>query len=220
LNVGIAQKEGTLKLRTYASGGLSTFSDSVKKDYEAKPDDDTRKFKEIEVPVLPLKKVLAEQKVPHIHFMKIDVEGFEYEVIASSDWDRFRPEVLCIEANHIKQDWRPLLERVQYELVFNDNLNDYYVDKKSDRKKHFDFIRYVINDRGGGIRADHFDRLMELYYLARDKSNHVEVLGKEKGALLKENARLYEELAQYDSIKFTAKHLRQLVARNAGKKKN
>jgi FkbM family methyltransferase len=214
LNIGISNTNGELKLRTYTSGGLSTFSENVKRQYEATPDNDTREFKEITVPVRLLKEVFAENEVEHINFMKIDVEGYEYEVLESNDWDKYRPEVLCIEANHIEHDWRPLLQAANYELVFNDNLNDYYVDKATDRKAKFDFVKDVINDRGGGIRADIFEQLAALYRYALQKTNHVDELQAYASDLEKQLHEANEQLRQYDSIKKTTKHLNRLVSRN------
>lgn len=150
LNIGIADREGTLTLRTYTSAGLSTVSDEVKTDYNVIPDADTDKYIDVEVKVETLKKVLTQQKVSHIHFLKVDVEGFEYEVLKGNDWKAFRPEVICIEANHVKHDWRPILKDVGYEKVFDDNLNFYYVDKNTNRKDKLNYVKDVINDRGAG----------------------------------------------------------------------
>jgi FkbM family methyltransferase len=217
LNVGISNKEGHLKLRTYTSGGLSTFSEGVKQEYEIKPTDDTKEFREITVPVRPLNEVFAENKVPHIHFMKVDVEGYEYEVLESNDWEKYRPEVLCIEANHIKHDWRPLLKDANYELVFNDNLNDYYVDKTTNRKSKFNFVKDVITDRGGGIRAEYFDQMTALYSYANDKTNHVKELENYAIELKKQLKEVKQELKRYDSIRVTTKHLNTLIARKVRK---
>jgi FkbM family methyltransferase len=217
LNIGISNKSGELKLRTYTSGGLSTFSENVKQQYEARPDNDTREFKEITVPVRQLKEVFVENDVKHIDFMKVDVEGYEYELLESNDWKQYRPEVLCIEANHIEHDWRPLLHEVNYELVFNDNLNDYYVDKATNRRAKFDFVKDVINDRGGGIRADIFEQLTALYSYALDKTNHVDKLAAYASDLEKQLQEANKQLREYDSIKHTTKHLNRLVSRNVTK---
>jgi FkbM family methyltransferase len=112
LNVGISDKTSELTLRVYKSGGLSTFSESMKTSYEVSPDNDTKEYQEVTVPVLPLRKVFSKEGVKKISFLKVDVEGLEYEVLKSNDWQKYRPEVLCIEANHIENDWRPMLREV------------------------------------------------------------------------------------------------------------
>jgi FkbM family methyltransferase len=205
LNLGVSDKKGSLKLRTYTSGGLSTFSDNIKKRYESNPNDDTRDFKEITVPVMPLKEVFDKNNVEHIHFMKVDVEGHEYQVLESNDWKKYRPEVLCIEANHVEHDWRPLLFKANYEFVFNDCLNDYYADKNTNRKSKFNYVKDVINDRGGGIRAEHFEQLEKLYRYASDKTHHVEELRAYADDL---------ERQLQEAHKKTTKQLNKLVSRN------
>lgn len=218
LNVGIADKNGQLTLRAYKSGGLSTFSDVVKQNYEQAPDADTESYTEHTVAVRPLREVFAEQKVTHIDFMKVDVEGLEYDVLASNDWQRYRPEVLCIEANHVQRDWHSLLKKAGYELVFDDGLNEYFTDNRTKRCQKFNYVKDVINDRGGGLRADHFDLMMQLYRVARDKTQHVETLAKENErltAVLKDyEARLAAYAQQASSIKHTTKQLARLVKRN------
>ncbi|RWZ78350.1 MAG: FkbM family methyltransferase [Candidatus Microsaccharimonas sossegonensis] len=145
LNIGISNKAGVLNLREYEGSGLSTFSNTLKDQYETSPDYFTEDYKDYEVKVVSLADVFSKHKVKHISFMKIDVEGYEYNVIEGNDWSRYRPEVICIEANHIEQDWHLLLKNHNYKKVFKDGLNEYFVDKQSHRKKEFSYIEAVIN---------------------------------------------------------------------------
>jgi len=93
--------------------------------------DKTQEYKEYEVTIRTLASILEEHKVSHIDFLKIDVEGFEYEVVKGNDWTKYRPEVICIEANHINHDWRPILTKNRYKLFIADGLNEYYVAQES-----------------------------------------------------------------------------------------
>jgi FkbM family methyltransferase len=131
LNIGAADRRGKLVLRQYPDGdGLSTFSKDAQTDYQRTTSEYknyTDNYQDYTVQVKPLKDILNEINVGTINFMNIDVEGFEYQVIAGNDWEKYRPQVLCIEANHIVNDWRPLLKNAMYDLVFFDGLNNYYV---------------------------------------------------------------------------------------------
>jgi FkbM family methyltransferase len=131
LNIGAADKPGELVLREYPGGdGLSTFSKEVQSKYQEKGSiyrQNTVSYKDHKVVVKPLKQIFEENKVKTINFMNVDVEGFEHNVIKGNDWDKYRPQVICIEANHIVEDWRPLLKEAHYDLVFFDGLNNYYV---------------------------------------------------------------------------------------------
>ena len=131
LQLGVSNQQGKLTLREYPEGdGLSTFSKSLQESYIKEPNNATRTYKDYEVPVQPLKNILRNQKVSTIQFMKVDVEGYEYEVLNSNDWEKYRPQLLCVESNHIDKDWRPLLKKKGYEFVFFDGINDYYVAKE------------------------------------------------------------------------------------------
>ena len=94
------------------------------------PKTDLNKYIEYKVPIKPLSEIFKENKIKKIDFLKIDVEGYEYEVIAGNDWNLFQPKVICIEANKVDNDWRPLLTCNNYRLLVKDGLNEYYISKK------------------------------------------------------------------------------------------
>jgi FkbM family methyltransferase len=143
LNVGVSDKKGKLSFREYAGHGLSTFSEDTKAELAAGDNPWVAEYRDYDVPVRRLDDILAEAKVGEIDFMKIDVEGYEYEVINGNDWKKFRPRVLCIEANHVHHDWRKVLEKADYTKVFFDGLNEYYIDAKRPAPK-FEYVLGVI----------------------------------------------------------------------------
>jgi FkbM family methyltransferase len=68
-----------------------------------------------------------------IDFLKIDVEGWEGDVIRGADWQRFRPLLVVVEATvpfspePCHQEWEPLLLEAGYGFAFFDGLNRYYL---------------------------------------------------------------------------------------------
>lgn len=144
LNIGIANKNGSLSFREYEGLGLSTFSNITKKELENARHPLAKQHIDYEVIVRKLSDVLESYNVKNIDFMNIDVEGYEYEVIASNNWRKFRPKVICIEVDHMHKDWHPLLESNNYSLIFNDGLNDYMVDNYQFNSNDFDYIESVI----------------------------------------------------------------------------
>ena len=88
---------------------------------------------ELKVPVRTLAAVCAEHVRGEIHFLKVDVEGFEGEVLKGMDFARWRPWVLVIEAtlpnsratNH--GAWEHLVTGHGYRYAWFDGLNRYYV---------------------------------------------------------------------------------------------
>jgi FkbM family methyltransferase len=144
LNIGISNKEGVLNFREYEGHGLSTFSEQRKGELAQNQESYTTKYKDYAVKVLKLKDVIKQYcSDKHIDFMKIDVEGYEYEVIESNDWSQYRPSVLCIESNHMNKDWTIMLSKNNYYKVYNDGLNDYYIDEKS-KDINFDYLNSAV----------------------------------------------------------------------------
>jgi FkbM family methyltransferase len=94
---------------------------------------------ELKVPVRRLDGICAQYVDRPIHFLKIDVEGFEGDVLRGMDFVRFRPWVVLVEAtlpgstecNH--QEWEHLLLEKDYHFGYFDGLNRYYV---SEEQRH------------------------------------------------------------------------------------
>ncbi|MBR1420930.1 MAG: FkbM family methyltransferase [Selenomonadaceae bacterium] len=75
-----------------------------------------------------------------VHFCKIDVEGFEHEVLLGvKNWQKFRPWIFCIESHEPTEEhpeyliWEKILIDAGYQFMFNFGINRFYVDS---RKNH------------------------------------------------------------------------------------
>ncbi|KFC63325.1 FkbM family methyltransferase [Massilia sp. LC238] len=109
---------------------------------------------ELSVPVRTLASVCEEYvQGQQIHFLKIDVEGFEGEVLKGMDFARWRPWVLVIEAtlpnsretNHAS--WEHMVTSQRYRFVWFDGLNRYYVaEEHSELARHFGIQPNVFDD--------------------------------------------------------------------------
>ncbi|HEX5744504.1 MAG TPA: FkbM family methyltransferase [Candidatus Saccharimonadales bacterium] len=173
LNVAVSDKSKTITLRTYPENrGLSTTTPEIKDKYIEEDESTARKYDDKPMEATTLKAILKRYKVRSIQFLKIDVEGYEHEVIEGNDWTLFRPEVVCVEADHMIKDWKHLLRNNGYQLVFFDGLNEYYVDSKTDRARKFNYVKHVLMDLKGGIAADDYDRILALKKLNEEKQSH------------------------------------------------
>jgi FkbM family methyltransferase len=91
---------------------------------------------------------------PEIHFLKIDVEGAEYSVLQGADFNRFRPWIVLVEATVPLSltpsfgDWEPLLLNSNYEYVYTDGINRFYIssEKHSELKQAFSFPPNVFDN--------------------------------------------------------------------------
>jgi FkbM family methyltransferase len=99
---------------------------------------------ELKVPVRTLAALCAEHVRGEIHFLKIDVEGFEGEVLRGMDFARWRPWILVVEAtepgsrvtNH--ETWEHLVTGQRYRYAWFDGLNRYYVaEEHAELLEHF-----------------------------------------------------------------------------------
>jgi len=108
---------------------------------------------ELTVPVRTLASVCEEHVKGDIHFLKIDVEGFEGEVLHGMDFQRWRPWILVIEAtlpnsralNH--GAWEHLVVDQGYRYAWFDGLNRYYVaEEHAGLLAHLDIQPNVFDD--------------------------------------------------------------------------
>jgi FkbM family methyltransferase len=98
------------------------------------------------VAVLPLTKILDRYgNGRSIDFLKIDVEGWEREVLTGLDLRRYRPTVIIVEATvpttriETHSKWEDLLAQSDYAPVHFDGLSRFYLPaERMDLKVHFE----------------------------------------------------------------------------------
>jgi FkbM family methyltransferase len=99
------------------------------------------KFRKSELPLLTLSSVCEQHAVREIHFLKIDVEGHEAQVLQGFDLVRYRPWILVIEATEPSSQvdasgqWEDLVLRHGYEFALFDGLSKFYVSKEQSELK-------------------------------------------------------------------------------------
>ncbi len=162
LQLAVSDTRGRMKFFAIPDTGLSTADpEFVKKHAEA-----GYQAQEIEVEVRTLDDVCADHDVHEVHFLKIDVEGAEENVIRGFSFDRVRPWVVVVEAvEPVAQregdgsqeaipthaSWEPILLAHGYDFVYWDGLNRFYLAREhQDLRSRFDtppnpldaFVRY------------------------------------------------------------------------------
>ncbi|MDR2175361.1 MAG: FkbM family methyltransferase [Synergistaceae bacterium] len=93
---GVGTIASNLKYYQFKESAYSTFSEERYKDLLKKQ----IAFESIrEVPVFPLSEILKRyiSDKQRISFMDIDVEGLDYDVLLSNDWEIYRPVYLLVE---------------------------------------------------------------------------------------------------------------------------
>jgi FkbM family methyltransferase len=76
------------------------------------------KAKAIDVPTITLTDLLDAEKVTRVDFLSMDIELWEPKALAGFDIDRFRPQLVCIEAHpQVRQELLDYFARHRYVLV-------------------------------------------------------------------------------------------------------
>jgi FkbM family methyltransferase len=123
LNAGISNLVGSLTFYEIpAVHGWSTFEPEFAAHYRKHG----AAILERPIPVMTLRDLFEKHVTETVDFLKIDVEGFERQVVEGADWSRWRPRVVVIEATW-PQVFEPALLGAGYHLAANDGINRYYV---------------------------------------------------------------------------------------------
>jgi FkbM family methyltransferase len=137
--VALGDSAGSATLYEFGDTGLSTLVKEIAEGHI------TAGFKATErrVPLTTLAELLNDLGEQTVHFLKIDVEGFELQVLRGADFKRVRPWIVLIEAvkpmttisNYGSSE--ALLLEEGYDFAYFDGLNRFYV-----AAEHRDLKRY------------------------------------------------------------------------------
>jgi FkbM family methyltransferase len=213
IEAAVGEADGTVPFFvTYPDPGLSTLDLATHSDVP----DAFEWYEEVAVRQLRLESILRRHAAGRtIHFLKIDVEGAEHEVIASCDWREFRPIVVLVEAiepwstSPTHERWEPMLLDADYELAVFDGVNRFYV--AAEHRELAPALSYPISALDRYTPAELSESREQLEALSSkyerlwrenaDVSRANEQLwhenerhSREKEQLLRENARLRNEL--------------------------
>jgi FkbM family methyltransferase len=139
LEVALGHSPGMATLYEFGDTGLST----LVKDIAGEHMQVGFKAAERRVPVTTLAAILDDLGDQQVHFLKIDVEGYERQVLLGADFSKIRPWIVLLEAVKPMTSissydaWEPLLLEAGYEFVYFDGLNRFYV-----AEEHRDLGRY------------------------------------------------------------------------------
>jgi len=92
-----------------------------------------RKGRYVRTPMTTLSAICLEHAAGEIHFLKVDVEGFEAAVLQGMDFRRFRPWIVVVEATRphsteeMHEAWEPSLLQSDYAFAYADGLNRFYL---------------------------------------------------------------------------------------------
>jgi FkbM family methyltransferase len=129
LQVALGDRAGWGTLYEFPDTGLSTLVKRVATRHRANGFDCVDR----QIEILTLATVWEKFVKGEVHFLKIDVEGFEGQVLAGAELARFRPWIILVEATEpltsegAWEDWEPILLGARYKFVHFDGLNRWYL---------------------------------------------------------------------------------------------
>lgn len=159
LNIAASNKSGFAKIYYNDNLGLASL------EVDPKLNEPLKNSQEVRTETLDF---IIEQ-VPNltdIHFLKIDVEGHEANVLMGIDFRKYQPWVLIIESvkdldplNNVN-DWEKFIPNEFYKFVYFDGLNNFYLNfEHLDLKKHFNRFSVLVP---GFVRASEFELTQKL----------------------------------------------------------
>ena len=132
---------GAVEIYDVAPSGLATIKPRIAEEYKAQGYPVTVSRVENRT----LAAICDEHIAGDIHFLKIDAEGAEKEVLLGANFNLYRPWIIVVEAtypnspkqNHTK--WEDIILNNGYEFVYFDGLNRFYIaNEKKQLLSHFE----------------------------------------------------------------------------------
>jgi FkbM family methyltransferase len=131
LNIAVGMTTGPADFALSRETGLSTLDQSAARAIQKAG----HEVETVQVLVVPLSEIWRNHvpQMQEVHFLKVDVEGLEYQVIASNDWKKYRPWVVVVEStspgsqSETHEQWEDKLLSNDYCFSYADGLNRFYV---------------------------------------------------------------------------------------------
>lgn len=125
----VGAQDGTGTLHHFADTGLSTTDVT----FAARHVNQGREEAVLSLPILTLAEICRRHTSGAIHFLKIDVEGGEANVLRGADFASFRPWIVVVEATEPGSQvpnwsgWEHFLVDANYRFAWFDGLNRFYI---------------------------------------------------------------------------------------------
>lgn len=160
LQVAIGSKEQPLKFYEVVGTGLSTLNEHTAEEHAKNLGFDVLEYY---VPVKSLDSICKENNVSTVHFLKVDVESVEKDVLESFSFKEVRPWIVVVEATKpmtqidISNEWEYMLFENDYSLAYFDGLNKFYVSSEHSELKNIincppnTFDKFILSEHQTAI---------------------------------------------------------------------
>lgn len=129
IQAAVGTGPAVLRFFEIADTGISTADATIAAQHRERGFD----VRETTVPCIALSAIFDTCRAPEIHWLKVDVEGFEQQVLSSWGSSAARPWIVVVESTlpltqiETRENWEATLLAYGYAHVYFDGLNRYYV---------------------------------------------------------------------------------------------
>ena len=130
LKLACGERKGQNTIYNVVGTGLSTMVKSIADKHANELDFEIKKEK---IKVDSLTNICKQYANQDIHFLKIDVEGFELQVLKGVDFKVIRPWIVVVESTlplsqiESYKEWEKVLTNSEYHFIYFDGVNRYYI---------------------------------------------------------------------------------------------
>lgn len=217
LQVAAGAAPGEAQMFEISDSGLSTLVESIADMHKPSYGDRIRRTC---TKVVTLSQICRQYHVAPIHFMSIDVEGSERQVLEGLDLSEIRPWIIVVEATQpnsqteTSSGWAPILLGAGYESVYFDGLNRFFVaEEREGLARCFENPPNVFDDFVFAEMHAYSRPTIELLHAERSKCAE-ETLGRQRlqeeaDALRHQSKQLEENLQETHNLLMAAREERE-----------
>ncbi|MDQ6831805.1 MAG: FkbM family methyltransferase, partial [Chloroflexota bacterium] len=155
LGVAAAREHGSIRMYDVVGSGLSTTDAAIADRHRL----DGYEIVVSEVEARTMAEICNAHAPAEVHFLKVDVEGAERDVLLGADFEAVRPWIVVVEATQpnsqttTHEGWEHLILSHRYRHAYSDGLNRFYVaEEHADLLGAFAYPPNVFDD---AVRAAH-----------------------------------------------------------------
>ena len=151
VNACIADKNGVVAFRDIIGSAQADMLSGIESNYDPRHIDRIENklkrtggsFMLIDVPAYTLNSVLEENKLYHIDFLSLDIEGGELTVLKSIDFNTFYISAITVENNYDSSEVRTFLESKNFVFIKRLKIDEVYINKSE--KNISDILQEAAN---------------------------------------------------------------------------
>ena len=157
LQLAVSEVEGVLTMNLVGETGLSTLDSDIAGTHQYGGWEVAKELVNVTTLTNICQQYLPKKQA--IHFLKVDVEGFEGNVLRSNSWLEYRPWIVLVEATfpmtniESHESWESILLNAGYVFKYADGLNRFYV--ANERPELFGAFKYPPNVFDNFIKSAH-----------------------------------------------------------------